>query len=288
MPDQYTFTTENNVLREIGEAAFLKVQVLSFKKMASIVFEECGGRIKKIINESGKKMLIHKVLNENIDSLEYFKRISREQGFNEIISEVISEFKKYNVDIDKLKCIYQKIDNSELIIKIRELVSIFEAFNDKINEGYIDGEDELSLLYNKLQDCTLYNESEVWIDEFTTFTPQQLDIIKLLAKRCKRINITLTMESLDNIKSKEFTDVFIPIHNTENKILKFQGKVVSLSYEPFKYEENFDYKRNIVGRMARLMSNSNKVLLVFVGIISFIFIIFIIIARKNNKRSFFH
>ena len=238
VPDQYTFTTENNVLREIGEAAFLKVQVLSFKKMASIVFEECGGRIKKIINESGKKMLIHKVLNENIDSLEYFKRISREQGFNEIISEVISEFKKYNVDIDKLKCIYQKIDNSELIIKIRELVSIFEAFNDKINEGYIDGEDELSLLYNKLQDCTLYNESEVWIDEFTTFTPQQLDIIKLLAKRCKRINITLTMESLDNIKSKEFTDVFIPIHNTENKILKLMQENNIPYDKPINLNEN--------------------------------------------------
>lgn len=238
VPDQYTFITENNVLREIGEAAFLKVQVLSFKKMASIVFEECGGRIKKIINESGKKMLIHKVLNENIDSLEYFKRISREQGFNEIISEVISEFKKYNVDIDKLKCIYQKIDNSELIIKIRELVSIFEAFNDKINEGYIDGEDELSLLYNKLQDCTLYNESEVWIDEFTTFTPQQLDIIKLLAKRCKRINITLTMESLDNIKSKEFTDVFIPIHNTENKILKLMQENNIPYDKPINLNEN--------------------------------------------------
>ena len=41
VPDQYTFTTENNVLREIGEAAFLKVQVLSFKKMASIVFGKC-------------------------------------------------------------------------------------------------------------------------------------------------------------------------------------------------------------------------------------------------------
>ena len=77
VPDQYTFTTENNVLREIGEAAFLKVQVLSFKKMASIVFEECGGRIKKIINESGKKMLIHKVLNLSLIHIRGCRRIER-------------------------------------------------------------------------------------------------------------------------------------------------------------------------------------------------------------------
>ena len=94
------------------------------------------------------------------------------------------------------------------------------------------------------------------------------------------------MKSMWDMDQSVYTNQYVLKY--ENKILKFQGKVVSLSYEPFKYEENFDYKRNIVGRMARLMSNSNKVLLVFVGIISFIFIIFIIIARKNNKRSFFH
>lgn len=230
VPEQYTFITENYVLREIGEKAFLNVEVLSFKKMANIVFEDCGGRIKKIVSESGKKMLIHKVLNENISSLTYFKRVAKEQGFNEIISEVISEFKKYNVDIDKLKGINQEIDNIELSLKIRELTIIFEAFNNKINEGYIDGEDELNLLSKKLQDCKLYDGSEIWIDEFTTFTPQQLDIIKLLSEKCERINITLTMQSLENIKSKEFTDVFIPIYNTENKILKLM-KENNISYD---------------------------------------------------------
>ena len=29
------------------------------------------------------------------------------------------------------------------------------------------------------------------MDEFTTFTPQQLEVLKVLAKQCKNINITL-------------------------------------------------------------------------------------------------
>lgn len=231
VPDQYTFSTENNILREIGESAFLRVEVLSFKKMASIVFEECGGRVKKIINESGKKMLIHKVLNENIDSLNYFKKISREQGFNDVVSEMISEFKKYNVDIEELKKIDQKIDNVELSTKIKELATIFELFNERLEEGYIDGEDELTLLHKKLENCNLYNGAEIWIDEFTTFTPQQLNIIELLAKKCNRINITLTMENLYNEKkSDEVTDIFIPINNTENRILKLM-KNNNISYD---------------------------------------------------------
>jgi len=244
VPDQYTFSTENNILREIGESAFLRVEVLSFKKMASIVFEEYGGRVKKIINESGKKMLIHKVLNENIDSLDYFKRISREQGFNEIVSEIISEFKKYNVDIEALKEIDKRIDNTELITKIKELATIFEAFNERMDDGYIDGEDELTLLHKKLENCNLYNGSEIWIDEFTTFTPQQLSIIELLAKRCKRISITLTMESLYNEKkSEEVTDVFISINNTENRILRLmQNNNISYDTPVDLNDKEFPYR----------------------------------------------
>ena len=77
VPEQYTFTTENKVLRLIGERAFFRTEVLSFKKMAHEIFEEYGGRVKQIMKESGRNMLIHRVLNENIDSLNYFKKISR-------------------------------------------------------------------------------------------------------------------------------------------------------------------------------------------------------------------
>lgn len=93
VPEQYTFMTENKILHEIGEHAFLRTEVLSFKKMAHNTFEEYGGRVKEIIKESGRNMLIHRVINENIESLDYFNRMSREQGFNGIISEVISELK---------------------------------------------------------------------------------------------------------------------------------------------------------------------------------------------------
>lgn len=64
VPEQYTFMTENKILHEIGEHAFLRTEVLSFKKMAHNIFEEYGGRVKEIIKESGRNMLIHRVINE--------------------------------------------------------------------------------------------------------------------------------------------------------------------------------------------------------------------------------
>ncbi|MDM8131575.1 helicase-exonuclease AddAB subunit AddB [Clostridium butyricum] len=231
VPEQYTFNTENRILKSIGEPALLRTQVLSFKKMAHEVFEECGGRVKEIIKESGRNMLIHKVLNEKIESLEYFRKISREQGFYEIVSDVISEFKKYNVEVDSLRNIEESIQESDLYNKIRELSIIYEAFNEEMNEGYIDGDDELTLLGKKLLENDIYTNSEVWIDEFSTFTPQQLEIIRLLARRCKRVNITLCMDNRENSNgNQDITDVFNTIKNTENKILKIM-KENNISYD---------------------------------------------------------
>lgn len=199
VPEQYTFNTENKILKSIGEPALLRTHVLSFKKMAHEVFEECGGRVKQIIKESGRNMLIHKVLNDKIESLEYFRKISREQGFYEIVSDVISEFKKYNVNVETLRDMQESIQDPELYNKVKELSVIYEAFNEEMNEGYIDGDDELTLLSRKLLEDDIYTGSEVWIDEFSTFTPQQLEIIRILAKRCRRVNITLSVDNLSLI-----------------------------------------------------------------------------------------
>jgi ATP-dependent helicase/nuclease subunit B len=222
VPEQYTFTMENRILKSIGERAFLRAEVLSFKKMAHEVFDEYGGRVKEIVKESGRSMLIHRVLNENIESLEYFKKISAEQGFNEVISKMISEFKKYNIDTDELQQLNERIDDLELLRKMKELAIIYEAFNLKMHENYIDGDDELTLLGKKILETDAYVDSEVWIDEFNSFTPQQLEILRLLAKRCKRVNITLCMDNSKSLNSQyeDVTDVFNIIKSTENKILK--------------------------------------------------------------------
>ncbi|OCA99871.1 helicase-exonuclease AddAB subunit AddB [Clostridium beijerinckii] len=249
VPEQYTFTTENKILHEIGEHAFFRTEVLSFKKMAHNIFEEYGGRVKEIIKESGRNMLIHRVINENIESLDYFNRMSREQGFNEIISEVISEFKKYNISIDSIRAIDEKINDNELYQKIKELMIIYEAFNLKMHENYIDGDDQLTLLNKKLLESSAYVDSEVWIDEFTSFTPQQLDIIRVLAKRCRRVNITFCIDnkSLNN-NSEDITDVFNIIKSTENKILKIM-KENNIAYDkpvnlnnaiPYRFKDNLE------------------------------------------------
>ena len=219
VPDQYTFQTEKKLLEYIGEKALLRAEVLSFKRMATRVFDKCGGRAINVIEDSGKNMLIYKLLKDKGEELQYFNRISKQQGFVGIVSKSITEFKKYNISEAILKEKELEIENKDLKEKISDLVSIYETFNESLHKGYIDSEDILSILAKKLKECDLYDDAEIWVDEFTTFTPQQLEVLKVLAKQCKNVNITLCSDGEIQFTEGE-TDIFDVIKNTENRILK--------------------------------------------------------------------
>lgn len=219
VPEQYTFDTEKKFLDFVTEKGFLRGEVLSFKRMAKRVFEECGGRTNTLLSESGRNMLIYKILKDNSDNLEYFNRMSKEHGFSSVVSKIITEFKKYNISSEILTAKEIEIVDDELKKKLNDLKYIYDKFNDILSKRFIDSDDELTMLAEKLEDCTIYDDSEIWIDEFTTFTPQQLRVIKILAKKAKRINITLCSDTLANGKEVDYTDIFDAIKNTENAIL---------------------------------------------------------------------
>lgn len=219
VPDQYTFQTEKKLLENIGEKALLRAEVLSFKRMATRVFDKCGGRAINVIEDSGKNMLIYKLLKDKGEELQYFNRISKQQGFVGIVSKSITEFKKYNISEEILREKELQIDNKDLREKVNDLLSIYETFNENLHKGYIDSEDILSILAQKLKMCELYSNAEIWVDEFTTFTPQQLEVLKILAKQCKNINITLCSDGEVGFTEGE-TDIFDVIKNTENRLLK--------------------------------------------------------------------
>lgn len=221
VPEQFSFQSEKNLLSTIGEKNILNAEVLSFKRLCHRVFNEVGGVTHKTMNEAGKNMLIFKIVDQLHSKMKMFSTASKQQGFIDILSQTITEFKRYNITPEILKQSIESIkENQELKDKIEDLTLIYENFENKLHESYIDAEDELSILAQKIDECNLYDDAEIWIDEFTTFTPQQYVIIEKLLKKAKIVNITLCSDTLNGDKDIDNTDIFSTIKNTENKIVK--------------------------------------------------------------------
>lgn len=68
--------------------------------------------------------------------------------------------------------------------------------------------------------------------------------------------------------------------------LSVNGEVQSLDFIPFSYEENFNFNRGVIGKLAESIERENRRLLIIVTGISILFIFFIGVARYQNRRRF--
>lgn len=244
VPEQFTFQTENKVLNAIGERYVLNAEVLSFKRLAHNVFNECGGATRTIMGDAGKSMLIFKVLEDLGDNMTVFKNASRQKGFIDIASKTITEFKKYNVNNEVLDLTINEIEDENLKMKMEELKDVFNEFNSRLHEGYVDEEDQLLLLNEKLDGCFLYDGAEIWIDEFSSFTPNQLSVIGKLLKKAKSVNITLSIDEVNSPKVE--SDLFVATKNTEKRLMNliqeegiaFNGYINLNEDIPYRFKEN--------------------------------------------------
>ncbi|MGL5822777.1 MAG: helicase-exonuclease AddAB subunit AddB [Sarcina sp.] len=232
VPEQFTFETENRMLRVIGEKCVLSAEVLSFKRLAQRVFSNDGGITKQSIKDAGKSMLIHKVLDDVIPDMKVFGVAAKKEGFIDVIATLVTEFKKYNVDSKTLIETMENVNDKELKEKLSDIEKIFSGFNERLYKTYIDGDDELTILAQKLKESELYRDAEIWIDEFTTFTPQQNDIIFELMKKAKRVNITLSMDDGESGCDLKESDVYNVTKRTERNLVRLMEKA-SIPFEGY-------------------------------------------------------
>lgn len=238
VPEQFSFQCEKKIIEVLGEAGAFRVQVLSFKKMAEKVFNQVGGMSRKHMNSAGRSMLIYSIMEKNRDKLHVFKKASKNQGFIAEISELITEFKRYSITPEQIMDCINSIEDLNLKTKLSDVYLIFSDFERSMDKKYIDAEDDLTILGYKLDDCEIFNGAYIWMDEFSSFTPQEYRIIEKLFIKAKKINIALCSDGTNN-------ELFIPVKNTEerlNKIIQNLGikydKPVWLNKESVRFKHN--------------------------------------------------
>lgn len=221
VPEQLSFRAEKALIDRIGATGINNVHLLSFKRLAFTVFNEVGGITHKYMDDTGKAIIIGRSIEEVQDDLTIFKRATKQNGFVEKIIGVLTEFKRHNIFPQTLLDLKENVDeNSLLVDKLTDVEKIYSKFQEKINGGYFDSEDNLTILKDKIEESEFLKGAEVWIDEFNGFTPQQYDIIGRLLKLCTNINITLPYSGREVQGDEDDTNPFYPIYVTEQKLTK--------------------------------------------------------------------
>lgn len=218
VPEQFSFQAEKNVLKYLGEKGAFLVQVMSFSRMAQRVFSETGGLARKHMNTAGRSMLIYSIMSRSSGRLKVFGKAARKQGFVAGVSDIITEFKRYSITPEDIRNGIDAVEDIALKNKLEDIHVIYSEFESRLHERYIDPEDDLTMLASKIDGSHIFDGAEIWVDEFSSFTPQEYRILEKLFTKAARINVTLCSEGSGGSKSN--TDVFLPMKNTEEDLVK--------------------------------------------------------------------
>lgn len=198
VPDQMTFSSEYKLASTPGLDGMISAQVFSFTRLAWRVLQETGGMSRTHLSSAGINMMISKIIEEKKDELKIFQRSASKTGFISSMEEMLIELKRYCISPEDMKILLkEKLDQEEdqsLRDKIHDLGVIYGEFEKVLIGKYIDSEDYLTLLAEKISVSPYLQQAEIYIDGFYSLTPQELLVVNELLKTCKKVTVNLTLD----------------------------------------------------------------------------------------------
>ena len=239
-PEQFSYSMEKRLLKNSERKVTLNAEVLSFKRLADRIFTEVGGANDVVISKSGQAMIIYSILQEQKEELKF---LGKTKENIDLILKEITEFKKHNITVKRIQENIYNITEINLQGKLQDISRIYEEYEKHIENKYIDEDDILTKMSKKIQDSKMFDNSIVFIDEFSGFTMQEYSIIEEILQKAEQVNVTICSDNLKQESTPE-TDIFYSNKNFANKIINIAEKLDLKIDEPVYLEENRRIKNN--------------------------------------------
>ena len=204
VPEQYTMATQKKLVDSHPRKGILNIDVVSFERLSYKVFEEIGGQNHPVLDDTGKNLIVRKVLGDNRDKLRYFGSNINKTGFVSELKSVISEFLQYDIDVKRLGEIRERVEDSrQLSAKLDDISVVYSAFKEYLADNYITSEEILSVLCSVIDRSENIKRSEIILDGFTGFTPIQYRLIELLLIYSGKVIVSVTADSREKLNVNE-------------------------------------------------------------------------------------
>lgn len=220
IPEQISFESERDILREVGAVNLKNVTVMSFTRLCSLFFAKYGGREKPYIDTVGKTALMAQILKDNEKNLELFKKSANTPQFCEMMLDFESNIKKIDISPETLLVCSDK-QSGVLRQKLSETALVLSEYEKALNKDYFDPLDDLSVVTERLDENNFFENTTVFIDSFTGFTKGQINIIEKIIKSADETYITL---GFDGVYTKNALSVFANMAKTALQLKQLATK----------------------------------------------------------------
>ena len=204
VPEQFTLQTQKDIVSMHPNHGVMNVDILSFMRFAYRIFDELGGNDFPILEDTGKSMVIRKVVAMKSKELILFGSGVRKAGFINELKSLLSELYQYNIgpdDFERMMDVSAK--KPVLKAKLQDIKTIYEGFADFMRERYITAEEILVVLGKVIHQSEWLKNSVICLDGFTGFTPCQNEILASMMTYAKKVMVTVTIDPREHLGDKE-------------------------------------------------------------------------------------
>ncbi len=181
VPDQFTMHTQMELVKAHPRHGILNIDVLSFGRLAHRIFEEVGGNHRKVLDDTGKSLVLRKVAANIREELPVIGPNLHKPGYIAEVKSAVSEFMQYGIGPEELNQLTQfAVKKKALAAKLTDLNKLYSAFLAYLKQEYITTEETLDLLRASLHKSPTIKNSVIIFDGFTGFTPIQNRVIQEL------------------------------------------------------------------------------------------------------------
>lgn len=249
VPDQMTFQIEYQLINTPGLNGMIRSQVFSFTRLAWRILQETEGFSRFHLNSVGLHMLLRKIIEHRKEELKVFTRAADQSGFIKQLEEMIVEFKRYCITPNllqeksvELSQLNQRNSNKEILAnKLNDFQLIYHDYENHLLAHYVDSEDYLRLLAEKISKSQELKGADVYVDGFHSYTPQELEVLNELLKHCNSVTVAITLDPADlhqdihdlNLYRMTVNTYFSILNSAKENNIKLETAV--LLNEPFRF-----------------------------------------------------
>lgn len=206
VPEQASFEMERHFCRQNGNQAGQYGEVLSFSRLENRVLSLAGGLAEPVLDAGGRLLLMYAALKAVSSHLTVYALPSQRPEFLSSLLATVDELKSCCVTAETLLEVGEDAEglNGK---KLKDLGLILGTYQAMTARSGLDPRERLTRLAEKLRSYPFFRGTDVYLDGFTDFTPQQGLVLEEILKQANTVTVTLTY-------GEEEGEVFAPARQT--------------------------------------------------------------------------
>ncbi len=193
VPRQATFLAERQLACTGGLGGYFRARILDFQDLAAEILAECGGTALPEITDRGRRMILGHLLRQLQPQLQFFGSVAHQSGVAAELDGAFAELERSGQDAAGIQ---QQLSQSSpaLRAKVHDLALIYSRYTQFLGQDRLDPNRRLAHALAAIGDCRSLRDCDVFIDSFYDFTGSERAVIASLAKICRSVSLTLTID----------------------------------------------------------------------------------------------